>query len=74
MRSAGKGGRPPTGRPTGRKATIYLLPDVEAKAKAIGAGNLSGGVAKAVTYMHSIEFSMPRKRASDSGTVQRSKK
>jgi hypothetical protein len=53
-----KGGRPPTGRPTGRKATIYLLPDVEAKAKLIGAGNLSGGVAKAVKAY----------RAADSGT------
>jgi hypothetical protein len=52
-----KGGRPPTGRPTGRKATIYLLPDVEAKAKGIGAGNLSAGLAVAVR----------KYRASDSG-------
>jgi hypothetical protein len=43
-----KGGRPPVDRPTGRKVTLYLLPDVEAKAKAIGDGNLSGGVSKAV--------------------------
>jgi hypothetical protein len=43
-----KGGRPPTGRPTGRKVTLYLLPDVEAKARIIGAGNLSGGVSQAV--------------------------
>jgi hypothetical protein len=45
---ANKGGRPPTGRPTGRKVTVYLLPDVECKAREIGAGNLSGGVAQAV--------------------------
>ncbi len=43
-----KGGRPPVERPTGRKVTLYLLPDVEAKARMIGAGNLSGGVALAV--------------------------
>jgi hypothetical protein len=41
-------GRPPVDRPTGRRITVYLLPDVEAKARVIGAGNLSGGVAKAV--------------------------
>ncbi len=43
-----KGGRPPVKRPTGRKVTLYLLPDVEAKARTIGAGNLSGGVSLAV--------------------------
>ena len=43
-----KGGRPKLDRPTGRKATIYLMPDTEAKAKVIGAGNLSAGLAVAV--------------------------
>lgn len=43
-----KPGRPPTGRPTGRKVTLYMLPDVEERAKAIGAGVLSAGVAAAV--------------------------
>ncbi len=43
-----KGGRPRLDRPTGRKATIYLMPDIEAKAKVIGAGNLSAGLAVAV--------------------------
>jgi hypothetical protein len=58
-----KGGRPRLDRPTGRKATIYLLPDVEAKAKLIGAGNLSGGVAKAVKAY----------RAADSGSLTKGK-
>jgi len=34
--------------PRGRQVTLYMLPDVEAKAKEIGAGNLSGGVREAV--------------------------
>lgn len=36
------------GRPTGRKVTVYMVPDVEEKAREIGQGNLSAGVAKAV--------------------------
>jgi hypothetical protein len=44
----GKPGRPPVNRPTGRKVTLYLLPDVEAKAREIGHGNMSGGVSAAV--------------------------
>ena len=43
-----KGGRPSTGRPTGRKVTIYMLPDVEAQARDLGNGNLSFGVRIAV--------------------------
>ncbi len=43
-----KGGRPLTGRPTGRKVTLYMLPLDEAKARKIGAGNLSAGVRQAV--------------------------
>jgi hypothetical protein len=43
-----KGGRPRLDRPTGRKVTVYMDPDVEAKAKLIGAGNLSMGVRVAV--------------------------
>lgn len=39
-----KGGRPPVGRPTGRKVTLYMLPADEARAKQLGAGNLSLGV------------------------------
>ena len=58
-----KGGRPRLDRPTGRKATIYLMPDIEAKAKVIGAGNLSAGLAVAVRkYRHT-----------DSGTVRKEK-
>lgn len=41
-------GRPPVDRPTGRKVTLYMLPDVETAAREIGAGNLSAGVATAV--------------------------
>jgi hypothetical protein len=44
MKTKNKGGRPPTGRPTGRKVTLYMHPADEAKAKEIGAGNLSAGV------------------------------
>ena len=43
-----KGGRPPVGRPTGRKVTLYMLPADEAKAKQLGAGNLSLGVRMAL--------------------------
>jgi hypothetical protein len=33
--------------------TVYLLPDIEAKAREIGAGNVSGGLSKAVkAYRH----------------------
>lgn len=42
------GGRPPTGRPTGRKVTLYMLPDVEQRAREIGGGNLSAGAAIAI--------------------------
>lgn len=43
-----KGGRPPVGRPTGRKVTLYMLPADEAKAKQLGAGNVSLGVRMAL--------------------------
>jgi hypothetical protein len=56
-----KGGRPPTGRPTGRKVTVYMLPGTEAKARVIGNGNLSQGVALSVMAYPVF------KRASDSG-------
>ena len=41
-------GRPPVDRPTGRAVKVYMLPDVEAKARDIGAGNVSAGIAAAV--------------------------
>lgn len=41
-------GRPPVDRPTGRAVKVYMLPDVEQKAREIGGGNLSAGVATAV--------------------------
>lgn len=43
-----KGGRPPTGRPAGRKVTVYMQPATENLARSFGGGNLSGGVATAV--------------------------
>ena len=58
-RSAAKGGRPPVNRPTGRKVTVYMLPDVEARARDIGGGNLSGGVLRAV--LNYTGFPAPRK-------------
>jgi hypothetical protein len=42
--TANKGGRPLTGSSRGRKVTLYMLPADEAKAKQIGAGNVSLGV------------------------------
>jgi hypothetical protein len=50
-------GRPPVDRPTGRKVTLYMLPDVEAKAREIGAGNLSGGVSEAVAAYEPLTIS-----------------
>jgi hypothetical protein len=49
--------RPPVNRPTGRKVTLYMLPDVEARAREIGAGNMSAGVAAAVTAYESLSIS-----------------
>jgi hypothetical protein len=48
MKTKSKGGRPPTGRPTGRKVTLYMQPHDEDKARKIGSGNLSEGVRWAV--------------------------
>jgi hypothetical protein len=66
-----KGGRPKLDRPTGRKVTLYMLPPDEAKAKKIGAGNLSAGVRKALSAygpnVSCIELGVMN-RASDSGT------
>jgi hypothetical protein len=83
-----KGGRPPTGRPTGRKVTVYLLPHVEEKARQIGRGNLSGGVAEAVSgypYKRTRTVVVGSRdpaemtvtewgRATDSGTASKEKK
>jgi hypothetical protein len=56
-----KGGRPRLDRPTGRKVTLYMLPADEAKAKQLGAGNVSLGVRMA---LH---------RAADSGSPRTGK-
>lgn len=48
MKRRKKVGRPPVDRPTGRAVKVYMLPDVEARAREIGGGNVSAGVAAAV--------------------------
>jgi hypothetical protein len=64
-----KGGRPRLDRPTGRKATVYLLPAIEELARIIGDGNVSGGLSKAVR-----EYRFPiRQRAADSGSLTKGK-
>jgi hypothetical protein len=62
MRTANKGGRPLTGASRGRKVTLYMLPADEAKAKQLGAGNVSLGVRMAL------------QRASDSGKTVKEQK
>ena len=51
----GKPGRPPVGRPTGRKVTLYMLPADEVMAKRLGAGNVSLGVRIALQRADLVE-------------------
>ena len=63
MSGKNSGGRPLTGALRGRKVTLYMLPDVEAKARDIGAGNLSGGVSAAVQAYEPLSISQKAAKA-----------